>query len=162
EDDFTRLARDVDWERLGSLRPAVALDLLERWLGAQEGGEGRPLRIINALLPSLARVDSDRALALVRTLARTVPLMRIQHLETLARQRPEAVTQLLVTDGEYQSYRMYAFLRHFSPEQLAALREVYGQSLSHYVSHWFPRLTPEQRGAVYTAMRRDLRTWQGA
>ncbi len=90
-DDFIRLARDVDWERLGSLRPAVALDLLERWLGAQDGAEGRPLRIVNALLPSLARVDPDRALALVRTLTRTVSLMRIQHLETLARVRPEAV-----------------------------------------------------------------------
>jgi hypothetical protein len=38
---------------------------------------------------------------------------------------------------------------------------VYGQSLGHYVSHWFPRLTQERRGAVFTAMRRDLRTWQG-
>jgi hypothetical protein len=160
-DDFLRLARDVDWERLGSLRPAVALDLLERWLGAQESGEGRPLRIVNALLPSLARIDPDRTLALVRTLTRTISLTRIQHLETLARLRPEAVTQLLVADGEYQSYRMYSFLRYLTPEQLTALRDVYGQSLGHYVSHWFPRLTQEQRGAVFTAMRRDLRTWQG-
>jgi hypothetical protein len=160
-DGFIRLARDVDWERLGSLHPAIALDLLERWLGAQDGAEGRPLRIINALLPSLARVDSDRALALVRTLTLTVSLTRIQHLETLARVRPEAVTQLLVADGEYQSYRMYSFLRYLTLEQLIALSDVYGQSLGHYVSYWFPLLTPEQRGAVFTAMRRDLRTWQG-
>ena len=160
-DDFIRLARDVDWERLGSQRPAVALDLLERWLGAQESGEGRPLRILNTLLPDLAHVDPDRTLALVRTLTRTISLTRIQHLETLARVRPEVVTQLLVADGEYQSYRMYSFLRYFTPEQLTALRDVYGQSLGHYVSHWFPLLTPEQRGAVFTAMRRDLRTWQG-
>jgi hypothetical protein len=161
-DDFIRLARDVDWERLGSLQPVVALDLLERWLGAQEGAEGRPLRIVNALLPDLVRVDPDRALALVRTLARTISLMRIQHLETLARARPEAVTQLLVADGEYQSYRMYSFLRYFTPEQLAALRDVYGQSLGHYASRWFPRLTPEQRRAIFTTMRRDLRDWHGS
>jgi hypothetical protein len=161
-DDFLRLARDVDWERLGSLRPAVALDLLERWLGAQESGEGRPLRILNALLPGLVRVDPDRALALVRVITRTVPLMRVQHLDTLACVRPEAVTQLLVADGEYQSYRMSAFLRYFTPEQIIALRAVYGEDLGDYASHWFPLLTPERRGAVFSAMRRDMRTWQGA
>jgi hypothetical protein len=154
------LARDVDWERLSSLRPAVALDLLERWLGAQGSGEGRPLRILNALLPDLARVAPDRTLALVRML--TVPLTRIQHLETLARVRPEAVAQLLVADGEYQSYRMYPLLRYFTPDQISALRAVYGRDLGYYVSSWFPQLTPEQRGVVFSAMRRDLRTWQGA
>jgi HEAT repeat protein len=160
-DDFLRLARDVDWERLGSLRPAIALDLLERWVGDGEAGEGRPLRVLNALLPDRARVDPDRALDLVRRLTRSIPLMRVQHLETLARARPAAVVQLLVADGEYQSYRLYPLLRYFTPEQFIALRAVYGQSLGYYVSSWFPHLTPEQRVAVFSALQRDLRGWQG-
>src|SRR6185437_11949207 len=49
----------------------------------------------------------------------------------------------------------------FSPDQIIALRDAYGQSLGHYVSSWFALLTPEQRGAVFVAMRRDLRAWQG-
>jgi len=160
-DDFLRLARDVDWERLGSLRPAVALDLLARLIDAGETGEGRPLRVLNALLPDIVRANPDRALDLVRALTRTVPLTRIQHLETLARARPAAVAALLAADGEYQSYYMYPLLRYFSPEEIIALRAVYGQSLGHYVSHWFPRLTPEQRSTVFGALRRDLRGWQG-
>lgn len=159
---FLARARESDWQRLGALSPKTALDALERWMGDATAGEGMRLRVVNALLPSLARVNAERTLGLVRTLARTTQLSQVRGLEHLARRRPEAVADLLLADEDYDSYSVRSMLHYFPTEKLIALLGNKSGTYGRYGNFWFAKLPLDQRSIVYERGRRYLLdSWSG-
>lgn len=140
-------AGSVDYRRLARFHPMLVSAALLRDAAAMERLDQRLIWLANAVLPILADILPDEALALVRSLMSQVPLSELE-LEQLALRRPNEVAALVLA-AENQTHIDFSRVAYrLTSPHLQALLE---RGILEEPEEWLKRLTPEQRLVAYTS-----------
>lgn len=107
------------------LHPDLASDRLLMRARAVEGLDQRLVWQVNAVLPTLSRLEPDLALGLVRELARNVPLARLR-LWGLIQRRPQDTAELVLGSGDSVSLSFDRVAHKLSVPTLIDLEEGQG------------------------------------
>lgn len=156
---FMRL---VDWRRLTRSHPAIAFELLQTWAEATADLNLHLVACANGILPILSQKEPDLALALVKTLARSVPLSRLD-LTALLTQRPAELADLLLqARNDPGEIDLSAIAHKLDDRRLLALQEKYPTRFEIYQPQWwFRRIAPERRAALYAVFAPSWRDRYG-
>ncbi len=149
----------ADWRRLARHHPSLACEILLTRAEATTGPDQQLLFFTNAAIPILAVKEPDLALALVTALALHVPLGHI-FLQPLARKRPAAVADLVLSTGERAGINFVKIEHRLGIERLLQLLEKHRETVGDYRA-LFSRLKPEERVAIYAARAISLRDASG-
>src|SRR5579872_2550959 len=149
----------ADWRRLARHHPALACEMLLRRAEAATGPDLQLLFFANAALSILTEKEPDLALALVTALAHHVPLGHI-FLQPLARKRPEAVADLVLSAKEQAAINFMKREHRLGVDRLLQLLTQFREMVSDDRA-LFSRLRPEERAAVYTARAISMRDASG-
>lgn len=147
-----------DWRRLTRLHPNIAANVLQSQAEAITNLNQRLVWQANLALPLLAEFCPERALTLVRTLSRHIPLARLE-LQQLTLRRPAEVADLILhSDNTRVSFDRVA--HKLDTNVLLALLERKGSTVSG-LNVWLQKLAPAQRVVIYTACRSGWRDREG-
>ncbi len=152
---FYQSREQVDWRRLARHHPALACEILLTRAEAAAGPDLQLLFFANAAMPILAEKEPDLALTLVDALASHFPLGHIL-LQPLARKRPTAVADLVLSRGEKARINFWNREHRLGMERLLQLLEKQRETVSEDKT-LFSRLEPEERVAIYTARAIPMR-----
>jgi hypothetical protein len=137
----------TSWQRRAAHRPQETADRLVRALEATEQPHALLFQAANAALRVLAVTHPDPALAVVRALARHLPLNQIGLRPLLAR-RPNEVADLVLASTSPAALDFSSVVRRLDPARLVALLERQPGTLSS-PTRWLRELTPNQRAVVF-------------
>jgi hypothetical protein len=151
----------VDWRRLTRHHPTIAFELLRAKAESATRLDLQLVAFVNGILPILANKQPDQALRLVETLARSVPLSRLD-LQALILQRPEEMVDL-AQRGEDLGEMDFSYVAHrLDNERLFALRETHPTTLEYYSADtWLSRMKPARRSTLYAVFAQSWRDEKG-
>ncbi len=159
QERFYQSREQGDWRRLARHHPALACEMLLTRAEAAVGPDQQLLFFANAAMPILAEKEPDLALALVTALLQHVPLGHIV-LQPLARRRPAAVADLVLSAGEQAGITFMKIEHKLGIERLLQLLEKRRETVRDDRA-LFSHLKPEERVAVYTARAISMRDASG-
>ncbi len=159
------------WTALARWHPALVVGALQQRLAAAPEIDSRLLWRANAALIGLAVAAPDQALTLAHMLLPRTALSRLQ-LQPLARRRPLGTVRLLLSvaaEGETAALDSIGGSHHVAARAALHLRddEIVALLDRHVLytfsqrGHWFGRLPPQRRLAVYRLAGRGLRNQNG-
>lgn len=148
-----------DWRRLTRLHPNIAANVLQSQAEAMTNLNQRLVWQANLVLPLLAKFCPERALSLVRTLSRHVPLAWLE-LQQLTWRRPAEVADLILHSNDKARVSFDRVAHKLDINVLLALLEHKGSTLSG-LNVWLQKLTPAQRMVIYTACAGGWRDREG-
>lgn len=159
QEQFQLSREQADWRRLARYHAALVCEMLLTRAEATVNPDQQLLFFTNAAMPILAEKEPDLALALVTALASHVPLGRIV-LQPLARKRPAAVADLVLSAGEQAGINFMRREHRLGIERLLHLLEKRRETVSDDRAFFF-RLKPEERVAIYAARAISMRDASG-
>jgi len=147
---FAHTLNLADWRRLARRHSALACELLQTRADSAISLDIQLVAFANGVLPILANKQPDQTLMLVATLARTVPLARLD-LDALLMQRPTQLVDLALQGEELGELAFHRVVQRLDTARLVALIETYYAAFA-YHQEWLPALKPETRLALYTVL----------
>src|SRR5258707_1147873 len=139
------------WRRLTRHHPAITFELLQTWAASATDLDLQLVAFANGILPILTHKQPDLALTLVETLARSVPLSRLD-LKALLSQRPVQLADLVLQNSDDLGEVDFSSVAHtLDDERLFALQAKYPTRLDSQPESWFRHIPPARRVALYAA-----------
>ena len=148
------LMRLTDWRQLTRRHPAITFELLQTRAASTTVLDLQLVAFVNAILPILAQKQPDLALMLVETLARSVPLSRLNLQVVLAARPVQLIDFILHYTGDLGELDFSSIAGKLDDKQLLALRETYPARVDdRQPESWFRQIPPARRAGLYAAFR---------